>query len=164
VFTAKENQPTLLADIRLFFEERTAPDVREPFTLEHGRLESRAIWSTTALNDYLSFPHLGQVFAIERQTSNKKTGEESTEMVYGVTDHTPQSADAARLLAFNRDQWGVEAHHYIRGREVRECGKVVVNREVDHDLPINRIGLCIAYRSVSGGSSGAIKPIGGVEV
>jgi len=113
VFTAKENQPTLLADIRLFFEERTAPDVREPFTLEHGRLESRAIWSTTALNDYLSFPHLGQVFAIERQTSNKKTGKESTEMVYGVTDHIPQSADAARLLAFNRDQWGVEAHHYI---------------------------------------------------
>ena len=82
-------------------------------TLEHGRLESRAIWTTTRLNDYLNFPHVGQAFAIERQRIEKKTGKVSTETIYGLTDHTPESADAARLLAFNRDHWGVEAHHYI---------------------------------------------------
>lgn len=113
LFTVKDNQPTLRADIHLFFEDRGKPDFREPFTLEHGRLESRAIWTTTRLNDYLNFPYVGQAFAIERQTIEKKTGKSSTEIVYGLTDHTPQSADAARLLAFNRAHWGIEAHHYI---------------------------------------------------
>jgi predicted transposase YbfD/YdcC len=113
VFTAKDNQPTLLGDIRLLFEQRAEPDFREPFTLEHGRLESRAIWTSTRLNDYLDFPHVGQVFLIERQRIEKKTGEESTEIVCGVTDHTPERADAARVLAFNRGHWGIEAHHYI---------------------------------------------------
>lgn len=113
LFTVKDNQPTLRADIHLFFEDRGKPDFREPFTLEHGRLESRAIWTTTRLNDYLNFPYVGQAFAIERQTIEKKTGKSSTEIVYGLTDHTPQSADAARLLAFNRAHWGIEAHHYM---------------------------------------------------
>jgi predicted transposase YbfD/YdcC len=113
LFTAKDNQPNLLADIRLLFENRGEPDFREPFSLKHGRLESRAIWTSTALNDYLDFPYVGQAFAIERTRIAKKTGRLSTETIYGVTDHTPASADAARLLAFNRDHWGVEAHHYI---------------------------------------------------
>lgn len=113
VFTAKDNQPTLLADIRLLFETRAEPDFREPLTLEHGRLESRSIWISTALNHYLNFPYVGQVFAIERHSIEKKTGKASTETVYGVTSHTPESADAARVLAFNRSHWGVEAHHYL---------------------------------------------------
>ena len=113
VFTVKDNQPNLLADIRLFFEVRGEPDFREPFTLAHGRLESRAIWTTNRLNGYLNFPYVGQVFAIERTRIAKKTGRVSTETVYGLTDHTPESADAAGLLAFNRGHWGVEAHHYI---------------------------------------------------
>ena len=113
LFTAKDNQPTLLADIHLLFEVRGEADFREPFTLEHGRLESRAIWTTTRLNDYLNFPDVGQAFAIERQSIEKKTGKPSIDIVYGLTDHTPESANAARLLAFNRSHWSVEAHHYI---------------------------------------------------
>ena len=113
LFTVKENQPTLLADIRLFFEDRGQPDFREPPTLVHGRIESRAIWITTRLNDHLEFPCVGHAFAIERHTVNKKTGKESTEVVYGLTSHSPETADAARLLAFNREHWGVEACHYI---------------------------------------------------
>ena len=92
LFIAKDNQPTLAADIRLLFAERGEPDFREPLNLEHGRLETRAIWTSTALNNYLDFPHVGQVVAIERQTIEKKTGKTSTEMVYGVTDHSPESA------------------------------------------------------------------------
>jgi len=108
LFTAKDNQPTLLADIRLLFEVHGEADIREPFTLEHGRLESRAIWTTTRLNDYLNFPDVEQAFAIERQSIEKKTGKLSTDIVYGLTDHTPETADAARLLAFNRGYWSVE--------------------------------------------------------
>jgi predicted transposase YbfD/YdcC len=121
VFTVKDNQPTLREDMRLFFERRNEPDFREPLTLAHGRLEARAIWTTTQLNDYLEFPCVGQAFAIERLRIDKKTGETSTEVVYGLTDHSQQSADPARLLAFNRAHWGIEAHHYIlkTGTETR---------------------------------------------
>jgi predicted transposase YbfD/YdcC len=39
---------------------------------------------------------------------NKKTGKTSTETVYGVTGHTRDSADAARVLRFNRSHWTIE--------------------------------------------------------
>jgi len=113
LFIAKDNQPTLAADIRLYFANRLEPDFRDPWSLQHGRLEQRSIWTSTALNGYLDFPHLGQVFAIERHTIEKKTGKTSVEIVYGLTDHGPQSATPERLLAFSRDHWRIEAHHYI---------------------------------------------------
>ncbi len=108
VFTVKDNQPTLREDIRLIFEGRSQPDFSEPPTLAQGRIEQRSIWTTTRLNHYLDFPGVGQVFVIERPTINKATGETSTETVYGLTSHTPESADAAAVLAFNRRHWTVE--------------------------------------------------------
>ncbi len=113
VFTVKNNQPTLLEDIRLFFEDRGEPDFSEPTALVHGRIESRSIWTSTKLNDYLNFPCVGQVFAIQRHAISKKSGKDSGEIVYGITDHSPQSADAEKLLAYNRKHWGVESVHYI---------------------------------------------------
>ena len=113
LFIAKDNQPTLSADLRLHFAERGEPDFREPPALQHGRIESRAIGTSTARNDDLDFPQVGQVFAIERHTIEKKTGQTSTEIVYGVTDHTPLSASPARRRAFNRDHGRIEAHHYL---------------------------------------------------
>ena len=113
VFIAKDNQPTLAEDIRIFFENRESADYTEPFKLAHGRLESRSIWVTSKLNDYLDFPFVGQVFAIQRNTIDKKTGKESNEIAYGLTSHLPESADAERILKFNRKHWGVESHHYI---------------------------------------------------
>lgn len=114
VFTVKDNQPTLLADIRLIFEDRGQPDFREPPTLAHGRIEQRAIWTTTRLNEYLNFPGVGQVFVIERHTVVKKTGKTSTEIAYGVISHPRDTADAARILAFNRGHWTIEnGCHYL---------------------------------------------------
>ena len=34
-------------------------------------------------------------------------------MAYGLTHHSPDSANAERVLKFNREHWGVESHHYI---------------------------------------------------
>lgn len=115
VFTVKDNQPNLHADLRLFFAQQHAqPDFREPPILAHGRIESRAIWTSARLNDYLDFPGVGQAFAIERHSVNKKTGKTSTEIVYGLTSHTRDSADAARVLRFNRGHWTIEnGCHYI---------------------------------------------------
>ena len=114
VFTVKDNQPTLREAIRLIFEGRGVPDFTEPLTLAHGRIEQRSIWTTTRLNDYLDFPGVGQVFVIKRPTIEKTTGKRSTETVYGVTSHTPASANAAAVLAFNRGHWTIEnGCHYI---------------------------------------------------
>lgn len=114
LFTVKANQPKLLDDIRLIFEERGEPDFSEPATLAHGRIETRSIWTTTALNDYLDFPFVGQVWCIERRTVEKLTGKVSSEIAYGLTSHSPVTADAQRLLALNRAHWSIEnGCHYI---------------------------------------------------
>jgi hypothetical protein len=102
VFIAKDNQPSLAEAIRLTFEQRGAPDYSEPPTLVHGRIESRSIWTSTVLNDYLNFPFVGQVFAIQRHTIKKTTGKESIEMAYGLTSHRPISASAKQVLGYNR--------------------------------------------------------------
>ena len=107
VFVVKGNQKTLLEDVRLIFETAPAcePDFEEKASLAHGRIEQRAIWTTTELNDFLNFPGVGQVFMIERSRQDKKTGEIGTEIVYGVTSHTPDTANAQSLLALNRGHW-----------------------------------------------------------
>ena len=113
VFIAKDNQPSIAEAIRLAFENRGAANYSEPVTLAHGRLESRSIWTSSQLNDYLDFPFVGQIFAIQRHTIIKKTGKETYEMAYGLTSHSTQSANAERILKFNRKHWGVESHHYV---------------------------------------------------
>jgi hypothetical protein len=82
----------------------------------HGRIEIRRIWTSTELNDYLEFPHLNQVFRIERITSDLQGNPlRKDEMVYGVTSLTEQQASAAELLQFNRGQWEIENRlHWVR--------------------------------------------------
>lgn len=114
LFTVKGNQPSLLEDLRLFFQGRGEPDFREPLALAHGRIKRRSILTTAALNDYLDFPGVGQAFVIERQTIDKTSGKVSTDTAYGLTSHSPETANAAQLLAFNREHWTIEnACHYI---------------------------------------------------
>jgi len=112
-FTVKGNQPTLESDIALLFEKRGAPDFVEVTPPDHGRIETRSIWCSTALNDYLAFPHVGQVFLIERESIVKKTGAHSREIALGITSRTPQEASPQRLLAVNRGHWSIESVHYI---------------------------------------------------
>lgn len=112
-FTVKGNQPTLASDIARYFDNRGAPDYVEPPTLAHGRIETRRIWCSTALNDYLDFPHVGQIFLIERERIDKKTGAHSLEVVLGITSRSPQEASPERVLAINRGHWSVESVHHI---------------------------------------------------
>lgn len=112
-FTAKGNQPALERDIALLFETRGAPDFAEVTPPDHGRIETRRIWCSTALNAYISFPHVGQVFLIERESIQKKNGEKTREIALGLTSRTPQEASPQRLLAVNRGHWSIESIHYI---------------------------------------------------
>ena len=112
-FTAKGNQPTLQRDIALLFEARGAADFVQVTPADHGRIETRRIWCSTLLNAYLDFPHVGQVFLIERETLQKKTGDYSNEIALGITSRTPQEASPQRLLQINRGHWAIESVHYL---------------------------------------------------
>jgi predicted transposase YbfD/YdcC len=113
-FTVKKNQPTLLNDIELSFNDRQEPDFVLHDAPDHGRLETEKIWTTADLNGYLDFPHVGQAFVIERHSVDKKTGKSSTDVAYCITSRQPDEADPERLLKVNRGHWTIEnSCHYI---------------------------------------------------
>lgn len=84
-------------------------------TLEkgHGRVESRRLISTTAVNDYLKWPGVAQVCQITRRiTRGAKT---TTEVHYAITSVPRSLADADRLLQWWRGHWGIENRlHWVR--------------------------------------------------
>jgi len=113
-FTVKGNQRGVLEDLALWFQDRKQPDFVQDTPPDHGRIEIRKIWTTTELNDYLDFPHVGQAFLIERHSTEKKTGKKSSEIAYGITSRTPEQAHPERLLNVNRGHWTIEnSCHYI---------------------------------------------------
>lgn len=113
-FTVKANQKTLLDDVSYFFEQNKAkPDACET-NRGHGRIETRKIWVTTKLNNYLKFPYVAQSFAIERTATDIKSGHISHEIVYGVTSQPHYDAKAIDLLHTNRGHWCIEnSCHYV---------------------------------------------------
>jgi hypothetical protein len=115
-FTVKGNQPTLLADIELYFRNRGEPDFILSDPPDHGRIETRKIWLTTELNDYLDFPHVQQAFVIERHTIDKKTGKISLETAYGITSQSPNEANAQEVLTTNRRHWTHQIQRRIQCR------------------------------------------------
>src|SRR5208282_1274505 len=107
-FTVKGNQPGLLEALQFYFQDRGQPHFVEHSPPDHGRIETRKIWTTTALNAYLDFPYVGQAFVIERHVTHKKTGEYSREIAYGITSRPPAQACPQRILQVNRGHWVVE--------------------------------------------------------
>jgi len=97
-FTVKGNQPTLHADIALLFDGRGTPDYRDVTPPDHGRIETRRIGCSPELNAYLDFPHVGQVYLIEREVFHKKSQKLTLETALGVTSRPPAQTDARRLL------------------------------------------------------------------
>jgi len=52
-FTVKGNQPSLLEGLEFYFQDRRQPHFVETTPADHGRIETRKIWTTTKLNGYL---------------------------------------------------------------------------------------------------------------
>ena len=113
-FTVKGNQPTLQENIALLFNQRGSAHYTETSPPDHGRIETRAIWCSDQLNDYLDFPHVGQVFLIERAVIHKKSARQSMELALGITSRTPDQAAPADVLRVNRGHWAIEnSCHYV---------------------------------------------------
>ncbi len=113
VFTVKENQPTLKRTIAAL-ALRTRRCDYETIDKGHGRLTTRRIWCDDALNASVNFPHVQQVFCIEREVTYLKKGLTTVEAVYGVTSQAPEKAGPEKILAQNRKHWSVEnKQHYV---------------------------------------------------
>lgn len=114
-FTVKGNQKNLLEDVSFYFDNLDQkPDYTSIDGLDHGRVETRNIWVSTALNDYLDFPHVGQTFMVERITYHKNSKKETRDVAYGITSKPPIRACAEKVLQDNRKHWSIEnSCHYI---------------------------------------------------
>ncbi len=113
-FSVKGNQPTLLNDIETYFSMLNhSADYEDQVNIEHGRIEIRRIWVSSALNDYVTFPHVAQVYRIEREITDKKTGTTSLVTAFGVTSRSRKEAEPKTILNKVRGHWSVEVSHYI---------------------------------------------------
>jgi predicted transposase YbfD/YdcC len=123
IWLAKDNQPTLHQDIVDLFAPQT-PTVlggQEPTDFKtartvskgHGRCDTRQITVSSELTDYLDWPGVQQVFQIERERRDLKTGKTTHETVQGLTSLTRTEVTPHRLLTLVRSYWGIEngLHH-----------------------------------------------------
>jgi predicted transposase YbfD/YdcC len=133
VWTVKDNQSSLRAEIEAGFqieEGKTAlkalkNDFERVETIEkgHGRIEQRRLVTTRMLNQYLGWPHLEQVYKIEREVEEITTGKRRSEVSYGITSLTREEASAERLMEIVRGHWGIEnGLHYRKDKTLREDG------------------------------------------
>lgn len=132
LWTVKDNQPTLRADIAELFEPTTPlgkgfnigpTDFRRAQTVNtgHGRIETRTLTASSLLGALSDWPGLAQVFRLERHARLVARGTTRHEVVYGVTSLTSQAASPARLLELVRQHWGIEnGLHYRRDVTFRE--------------------------------------------
>lgn len=129
-FTVKGNQKTLLEDTAFYFDRLDRkPDHSTLENTGHGRIETRNIWVTNTLNDYLNFPPVKQAFRVERMTFYKKNGKQRRDVAYGMTSKTTEQASPAQVLRDNREHWSIEnSCHYI------------INWNFDEDRSRIRIG------------------------
>jgi predicted transposase YbfD/YdcC len=121
LFIVKENQHRLYEDIRLLFEPPPglAPpldDRRVARTVDHGHgrhHDTRVLVASTDLVGYSDWPHLAQVFSLERTWREK--GKTKREVRFGVTSLPKEVAHAERLLELKRSHWRIEnCDHYVK--------------------------------------------------
>jgi predicted transposase YbfD/YdcC len=81
----------------------------------HGRLETRTIFVSTLLNDYLDWPHVAQVFRLERIRCHPFFRSRTRQVIYGLTSRSPERSSPQHLLELTRTYWGIEnGLHYRR--------------------------------------------------
>jgi predicted transposase YbfD/YdcC len=150
----KANQPTLYAAIDLVFTVPPPPlpsHHRETVTTlskGHGRLETRTLERTCALNGYVEWPGVGQVLRRTCQRIILKTGEVSEEVRYGIASLSWQEASAAQVEALWRGHWGIENKvHYVRDVSLGEDAGQVRMGQAPQALAALRNGLLTLLRS-----------------
>ena len=132
IWFAKGNQAEMEDNIRLWFEPEPEPipgmgrlpkdfESAKDVSKGHGRLEERTLTVSSQLKDYLEWPHLEQVFILERRFTSTKTGEINEQTIYGFTSLSRDEVSPDKLLEMTRSYWGIEnGLHYRRDVTLKE--------------------------------------------
>jgi predicted transposase YbfD/YdcC len=79
----------------------------------HGRITTRTIQVLPAPED-LPFPHVSQVFLIERYVTDLHGQPVSAVAALGVASPVPDQASPGDLARYVREQWSIESLHWLR--------------------------------------------------
>jgi predicted transposase YbfD/YdcC len=137
VFPVKRNQE-LTFDAIAFWFDALAPydlpnDVAQTIEKGHGRVTRWSLESSTALNTYLDWPGLKQVFKVTRTVTWPGSGDMQTSVRYGITSLSPERANAAHLLTFTRNHWGIEnGLHWVRDVTFHEDHSILRTGRTHH--------------------------------
>jgi predicted transposase YbfD/YdcC len=159
VWTVKDNQSrTRWAIEKLFVHEvcnlqkgaalSKEVDMAVKVNKQCGRVEQRTILTSTQLNDYLDWPHVAQVFRIERVVYHAHHLGKTRQIIYGLTSLSPEQAGPEKVLELFREYWGIESGlHYRRDVTMREDATRFKDGKAAHNMAILNnlaIGLCLS--------------------
>lgn len=126
LFPVKENRRALF-DALNTLPWPSAPVAASRIDTSHGRITRRTIQVLPAPPD-LPFPHVNQVWLIERYVTDTAGRHLSAAAQLGVASHTPEQATPAQIAAFNQGHWAIESLHWIRDTCYREDASRVRTR------------------------------------
>jgi predicted transposase YbfD/YdcC len=118
VFTVKQNQPTLYAALDALPWAEVPIGHRE-VDHGHGRTTTRTIQVRPAPAD-LTFPHVKQVWLVERYVHNHDGTPISAVAALGVSALDADRAGPVELASLVRNHWGIESLHWLRDTVYRE--------------------------------------------
>ena len=117
IAVVKRNQPLLHAKVKAL-PWRQVPAGSVTRERGHGRAETRTL--KAAHVSHLDFPHARQAIKITRWRQDTATGRASRQIVYAITSLTSAHATVHDLARLVREQWSIEAHHYVRDLSLGE--------------------------------------------
>lgn len=118
VFCVKDNQPKLFDALDALPWPTTAIS-HATTSRGHGRIETRTLQVIPAPPG-LPFPHVNQVFLIERTVTDLHDTPLSNVAILGVTSLNATRGTPERIAEAVRGQWKIEALHWIRDTIYRE--------------------------------------------
>ncbi len=126
VLPAKDNQPGLF-DALDALPWQDVPVAHAAADRGHGRITTRTIQVLPA-PDNLSFPHVSQVYLIERHVTGLDGKPLSDVAALGVTSLAGTRAGPETIAGLVRGQWGIESLHWLRDTLYREDSSTVRTR------------------------------------
>jgi predicted transposase YbfD/YdcC len=126
VLPVKQNRQALFDALdRLAWND--APIAHSTIDIGHGRIARRTIRVLPAPED-LPFPHVNQVWLIERYVTDTAGTHISAVAQLGVASHTTSQASPAEVAGYVQGQWAIEVLHWLRDTCYREDNSTVRTR------------------------------------
>ena len=151
--TAKDNQSSLKADLEMLFRRPPGPqqDLRSVQSSDkgHGRLETRTLWASVDVKGYVEWPHLQQGLCLERRVIELRTGEITSQRVYGLTSLTPDQLALSALLSRWRGHWAIENRlHWVKDVLLKEDASRVRTGQAPFILAVLRNAVVSCLRAL----------------